>query len=87
MEFKKLDFLRTPICGLQRRLEESWETKIAQLFCPTGKTARNAVCRPSFSAGSKATSRRTRRIQEIAEKIGRPALEIKSIGRVGAKKK
>jgi len=59
MEFKKLDFLRTPICGLQRRLEESWETK----------------------------SRRTRRIQEIAEKIGRPALEIKSIGRVGAKKK
>ena len=41
MEFKKLDFSRTPICGLQRRLEESWETKIAQLFCPTGKTARN----------------------------------------------
>jgi hypothetical protein len=28
-----------------------------------------------------------RRIQEIAEKIGRPTLEIKSIGRVGAKKK
>jgi len=56
-------------------------------FARTGKTARNRRVPSELLGGLEGDEPAHAQDQDIAEKIGRPALEIKSISRVGAKKK